>query len=313
MTRRLTLYAVLTLGIIAISFGAILIRLTHGVPVIAIAVWRLGVATLLLLPLGLQARYRHGVTGHDWWIGAVSGAFLALHFLFWISSLEKTSVASSVVLVDTSPIFVGLGAALFLHERPSAALRTGIILSVTGAAIIGWGDFRASGGALVGDFLALTGAVMAAGYLILGRYVRPHIPLLPYLIVTYGMAALVLLVGALAAHVPIVGFASINYLYLICLAVGPQLVGHSTFNWALRYLSAGTVAVITLGEPIGATVLAYLLLGERVHWLQGLGAVIILIGIYLSLRGEGKNDERPRPSGERCAEDRMGCCPHAAP
>lgn len=290
MIGRIPLYSILALGIIAISFGAILIRLTHGVPVLTIAAWRLGIAAALLLPVGLRSQYRQGVAVRDWLIGAASGVFLAFHFLFWISSLEKTSVASAVVLVDTSPIFVGIGAALFLHERPSAALSAAICLSVGGAVLISWGDFHASGAALIGDLLALIGALMAAGYLILGRHVRPHVPLLPYLTVTYGTAACVLLIGVIIARVSLAGFASINYLYLVLLALGPQLLGHSTLNWALRYLSAGTVAVITLGEPIGATLLAYLILGEGVSLLKGIGGTIILAGIYLSLRGEGKTD-----------------------
>ncbi len=146
------------------------------------------------------------------------------------------------------------------------------------------------GAAFVGDLLAVIGALMAAGYLVLGRRVRPHVPLLPYLTITYSTAAFVLLGGAIIARVPLAGFASINYLYLVLLALGPQLLGHSTLNWALRYLSAGTVAVITLGEPIGATLLAYLILSEPVHWLQGLGGTIILVGIYLSLCREGEAD-----------------------
>ena len=291
MIGRAPLYLILTIGIIAISFGAILIRLTHNVPVLTIAAWRLGAATLILIPFGLRPHYRSAVTAREWQLGMASGVFLAFHFLFWIASLEKTSVASSVVLVDTSPVFVGLGALLFLRERPSRYLIAAIGLAVSGAVVIGWGDFHAHGTALIGDLLALAGALMAAGYLIIGRRVRPRVPLLPYLTVTYGTAALVLLIGAAVTRTRLVGFTGIDYLYLLLLAVGPQLIGHSTFNWALRYLSAGTVAVITLGEPIGAALLAFLILGERVGWLNGIGGTVILIGIYLSLRGEGRINE----------------------
>jgi len=289
MIPRRVLYPLIALGITAISFGAILIRLTNGVPVLSIAAWRLGVAVLILAPFGWSARYRTE-TSRDWLIGAASGVFLAFHFILWIASLKKTSVASSVVLVDTSPIFVGIGAALFLKERPRVSLIAAIGLSVIGGAIIGWGDFRTSGEALTGDLLALGGAVMAAGYLILGRRVRPRIALLPYLLVSYGTAAGILLAGTGLTHSPLFGFAGRNYLYLFLLAIGPQLLGHGTFNWSLRYLSAGTVAVLTLGEPIGASALAYLILGEEMTWLKGIGAGVILIGIYLSLRMEEDRD-----------------------
>ncbi len=287
MTPRRLLYPLIPIGIVAMSFGAILIRLSAGIPVLSLAAWRLGVAVLLLSPFGLARLNVDRPRVHDKHIAMGSGIFLAFHFILWIASLEKTSVASSVVLVDTSPIFVGIGAWAFLGERPRAGLIVGICLSVTGGAIIGWGDMQISGEALIGDLLALGGAVMAAGYLILGRRVRPRMQLLPYLTVSYGTAAVILLAGALITRSPLTGFSSVDYLYLVLLAVGPQLLGHGTLNWALRYLPAGTVAVITLGEPIGATVLAYLILGEGATWLKGIGAMIILVGIYLSLQGEG--------------------------
>ena len=286
MTSRRTLYPLIALGIVAISFGAILIRLLPDIPVLSIAAWRLGVAVILLAPLGGARLRRTPPRRADLLTGLGSGVFLAFHFILWISSLEYTSVASSVVLVDTSPIFVGLGAWVFLRERPRGWLIAGIVLSVIGGGVIGWGDMRATGEALVGDLLALGGAAMAAGYLILGRRVRPRVDIIPYLTITYGTAAAVLLVGTGITHAPLIGFSGREYLYLVLLAVGPQLLGHGTINWALRHLSAGTVAVLTLGEPIGATALAYLILGEGLTWLKGIGAAAILTGIYLSLRGE---------------------------
>ncbi len=286
MIPRRILYPLIGAGIVAISFGAILIRLIDGVPVLSLAAWRLGVAVLILAPFGVARMQVETPRLRDGLIAVGSGVFLALHFILWITSLGKTSVASSVVLVDTSPIFVGIGAWVFLRERPRAGLIAGIFLSVAGVAIIGWGDMRASGEALIGDLLAGGGALMAAGYLLFGRRVRPRMHLIYYLALSYGTAAVILLVGAIITRSPLSGFSEIDYLYLVLMAVGPQIIGHGTLNWALRYLSAGTVAVITLGEPIGATVLAYLILGEGMTWLKGIGAAIILTGIYMSLRGE---------------------------
>ncbi len=286
MNRGPFLYAAVAVAIIAISFGATLIRLAGDAPVLTIAAWRLAISFLLLLPILAPRRPLAAMGRPELFLSVGSGFFLSLHFILWIFSLRDTSVASSVVLVSTSPIFVGLGSRFVLRERLSRALILAIGLSVLGAVIIGWGDLRIGGRAVYGDLLALSGAVMASAYFLLGRRVRRTTPLASYILTAYGTAAVFLLAGCLVASQPLSGFPASTYLYLLLLALGPQLVGHSTFNWALRYLSASTVAILTLGEPIGATLIAYLILGEGVTPLKGIGAGIILIGIYLSLRQE---------------------------
>jgi len=269
----------LLLGVVAVSFSAILIRLTHS-PSLVVAAWRLTLAAGVLIPWSL-ARGR-GLSKHGLLLSLLSGAFLALHFSAWIESLRHTTVASSVVLVTTNPIFVGLFS-LALGEPPTRPLWQGIGLSTLGGVLIGWGDFALGGSALWGDLLALGGAVMASGYLLVGRRMRRHGELLPYVATAYGTAALLLL-GAMCLFsgekLPLRG----DWLWIGLLALGPQLVGHTSFNRALRSLPAPAVAVAILGEPVGAALWAFLVFGEGIAPLQGVGMVLVLLGIARALR-----------------------------
>ncbi len=284
MKKEILLPSTLTLGIIVISFGAIIIRMIEGASVFAISAWRLGVASIVLLPFALHRGALRSVGLRAALLSGLSGAFLSAHFILWVASLDYTSVASSVVLVSTSPIFVGLGARLFINEPPSFILKVAIALAVGGGVIIGWGDMRLGGTALQGDLLAIGGAIMAAGYLLIGRRVRQGVQISGYAVMTYGTAAVLLIIICLAMGRQVAGFSSMDYLWLILLGLGPQLIGHTSLNWALEYLQASIVSIVTLGEPIGATILAYLIFGERVTATKAIGGAIILIGIYLGMR-----------------------------
>ena len=286
MISRPLLYGLIVLAIVTVSFSAILIRLAGEAPVLTIAAWRLALATFFLIPFFIKGRRRGTLARRDVALCLLSGAFLALHFIFWIASLRHTSVASSVMLVSTVPIFMGIGSLVFLKERVSSSLWLAIALSVCGGVIIGWGDVQIDSGGLYGDLMAVGGALMASAYFLIGRRVRQRLPLSVYIFLSYGTAACVLLLTTLGTQTPLVGFSPLVYLYLALLAVGPQLIGHTTFNWTLKYLPAATVAVLILGEPIGSTLLAYLLLGEILTLLKGIGAALILVGIYFSLRKE---------------------------
>ncbi len=284
MKSKMLLPAALTLGIVVISFGAIIIRMVSEASVFAISAWRLGVASAILLPVSLGRGTLKSISMRNLLLSALSGLFLSLHFVLWIASLDYTSVASSVVLVSISPIFVGLGARLFLHEPPSRLLKLAIVLAVGGSVVIGWGDMRLGGTALQGDLLAVGGAFMAAGYLLIGRRVRREVPLSGYALATYGTATIILLIVCLAMGEPLVGFSKVDYVWLVLLGLGPQLIGHTSLNWALEYLQASVVSIVTLAEPIGATILAYIIFGEALTLTKALGGAIILAGIYLGMR-----------------------------
>lgn len=270
----------LSIGVAAISTAAPLIKLIPEVPSVLVAASRLGFASLILLPLGW--RHRHAVGRHQPALVLAAGLCLALHFVSWIASLRYTSVASSVILVTLTPLLLVPASYLMWGERPTRRLGLGIGLAIGGSVCIAWNDFQLSPPqALYGDLLALGGAVMMAAYLVCGRLVRPSVPLPLYAGLVYACAALCLWAVCLLSPVSILGYAGSAYLILLLLGLGPQLIGHTVVNWALAYLSPTIVAVILLAEPVGASLLAWLWLGESVSWLQGGGGALILTGIGL--------------------------------
>ncbi|HEX8681594.1 MAG TPA: DMT family transporter [Ardenticatenaceae bacterium] len=282
---------VLLLGVFAVSTGSIFARLADA-PALVIAAYRCTLATLILLPIAsISARDElRRLARREWMLAFGAGFFLALHFATWISSLDYTSVASSVVLVTTNPIWVGLLTPFISSDRISRATALGILLSVTGGVVISAGDFQVGGTALLGDGLALLGAMAAAVYLLLGRRLRQNLSLVSYVVVCYGSAALLLLALVAVLRLPMTGYTPETYLWLLAMAVVPQIIGHTSYNWALGFFSASLIAVSLLGEPIGATVLAYLVLGESVGWVTLVGGAIILAGIYFAARGESQSE-----------------------
>jgi len=281
----LPLYSVLLMGVVAVSFGAILVRFAEA-PSLVIATYRLVLASLIVAPVGLLRRWgelRALSRGDLAWAG-LSGALLTLHFAFWISSLEYTTVASSVVFVSTSPIFVGVASHFLTRDKLSLAMSAGIAVALLGGMVIGWNDLELGGQALRGDLLAIVGAVMVGGYFMAGRKLRPTTSLLAYVTVVYSVAALGALVLCVLTEQRLAGYSVQTYVMLLLLAVGPQIIGHSSLNWALRHLPAAAVGVVTLGEPVGSTVLACLLLSEVPSPLKVAGGGLILAGIYLSLQ-----------------------------
>jgi drug/metabolite transporter (DMT)-like permease len=278
-----SLFFLIPIGILAVSTASIFIKLCDA-PALIIATYRMVFASLILLPYALYKR-----TGRTWgkqeigWL-ILSGLFLSFHFAFWIASLKYTSVASSVVLVSTHPIFVGIGSRLFLKERMEFYLILGIVLSVLGSAFISYGDMTFSERALMGDGLALLGAMTASGYFLVGRKMRKSQDLFSYILPVYSTAALALIVFSLAFQEAFWGYSTSAYFYFLLLALIPQLIGHTTFNWALKYLPVSMVAITILGEPIGSTILAYFILDEGLTSWKVLGGVLILAGILIALR-----------------------------
>ncbi|HNX96262.1 MAG TPA: DMT family transporter [Candidatus Aminicenantes bacterium] len=289
---------VLALGIAAVSSAALFIRRAQaGAPSLSIAAYRLSLAALVLLPWA-SLRYRgelRRLARRECRLAGLAGLFLAVHFATWISSLEYTSVASSVVLVSTSPLWVALAGWLFLGEPLSQRTLAGLALAVAGGLVVGLGD-RGAGAAsapLLGNGLALAGALAAAGYWLIGRRLRRTLSLIPYVALVYGAAAVILLALALAAGLPLAGFSAPTWGCFALLALLPQLLGHSSFNWALAHLPAAFVAVATLGEPIGATMLAFLVLGEAPGTIRIIGAATILAGILLALLPSRRGADAP--------------------
>ncbi len=279
------LFILLPIGIFAISTASIFIKFCEA-PALIIATYRMVLASLMLMPFACYKKKWKGWERNEigWFL--FSGLFLSLHFAFWIASLQYTSVASSVVLVTTHPIFVGIGGWIFLKERPGLNLVFGIGLSILGSGLIGYGDMTLSKEALMGDGLALLGAMAASGYLLIGRKMRKDQNLFSYIFPVYSMSGLILILLSIIFQKSFFGYSSSTYFYLFLLALVPQLIGHTTFNWALKYLPATVVAITILGEPIGSTLLAYFILGEGLTIWKVLGGISIFAGILIALKKE---------------------------
>lgn len=284
---------VLGMGLIAISFASIFIKLCPA-PSLVIAAYRLGIASAFYI---VFTRIRYGPIisripkSQRLWLLA-SGSFLTIHFATWITSLKYTSVASSVVLVQSAPVFVAIGSILFLHEKPTKLLLLGIVIAFSGTFLISAHDFSLDRNSLVGNLLAVAGAIGAAGYLLIGRKLRAEIATFHYVTVVYSVAALWLVLFAGLSGGRFTGYESSTYWLFIAIALIPQVIGHTTVNWALKYFSATAVAVIILGEPIGASILALVILKETLSGMKIIGGCIILAGVILALLGESRQRSR---------------------
>lgn len=293
-----------SLGIVFVSTASIFIRFAQEqASSIVIAAIRLLIASLVLVPWAV-IKYRNefiALSMKNIGRGALSGLFLALHFGCWITSLEYTSVASSVVLVTTTPLWVALFSPLVLKESIRRYVIIGLAVSMTGGVIVGLGhacEFTGGrlicheqilgGNAMLGNFLALIGAWMAAGYMMMGRQLRKKLNTISYTAFVYGVAALILLVVTLLRAEPVFSYEPKTYLWLLALGIIPQLLGHSLFNYSLKYLSAAYVSLTLLGEPIGTIILALIFLKESPTLLEGVGSVLILFGIVVGSLGKTK-------------------------
>ena len=287
-------FAGVSIGIIAISFASIFIKFCDDVPSIMIATYRLTLSSIILLIIAKSKGIRlSSFNKKRLLLGMLGGLFLSLHFSFWISSLKFTSVASSVVLVATNPIFVGIFSYLFFKEKQPTELILGIILSFSGSIILAVGDSGLQGLAvqnpsfLLGDILAFLGAIMASGYLVVGSKLREEMDVLSYTSMVYTFSAFFLLIASISSGLPFAGYKQSSYFYMVLLAIIPQLIGHTAFNWALKHLKASMVAITILGEPIGASILAYIILGETIRSFQSIGIIFIFLAIIIaSIKGK---------------------------
>ena len=281
---RATLALAVAGSILAVSTAATLIRLSEASPV-AIAFHRLLYATLMLLPFAAwRARAElRALAARDWLGLSAVGVVLALHFAAWITSLDLTSVASSVLLVTLHPVLVALASQRLYGEGLTPRGFGGVALALVGGAVILWGDRGGGAAPLVGDALALVGALAAATYFLAGRGYRRRLPLLAYVVPVYAASALtlgVLLVALPAPYGgPVLGYPLREHLLFLALAAVPMVLGHTVLNWALKYVPAPVIATTVLGEPVGASVLALVVLGEAPPLLTVAGGALVLLGI----------------------------------
>lgn len=276
-------YIAVIIGVIAVSTSAILVKLAGDAPAGIIAFYRMFFAVVMMAPFVIF-KYKNEIKTipkRDWLLATLSGIFLALHFILWFESLNYTSVASSVVLVTLQPIFAFIGTYFFFGERFSVAAIISMFITLLGSFIIGWGDFQISGLALFGDILALLGAITVTGYFLLGQKLRRSLSLTTYTFIVYGISAMTLLLYNIVLGNNFVAYSFDIWGLFIALAIIPTFLGHSLFNWALKWLSTSTISMAVVFEPIGASILAYFILGEVVTSFQWLGGTIVIFGLFL--------------------------------
>ncbi|WP_256684192.1 DMT family transporter [Halococcus qingdaonensis] len=281
-------FAALAIAVVAVSTSAILVRFSTA-PSIVKAFYRVLFTTLLLVPFAV-VRHRDAfsrLTVRDWLVAGAGGVALAIHFASWFESLEFTSVAASVTIVQSQVLFVAIGASWLLAEHVTRRTIAGMALALVGIATLSIGDSLtgavAGSAPLYGNALALVGAVCAAGYVLAGRSLRQRIPLIPYVIVVYSVCAIVLLALVLADGAALTDYPASEWLLFAGMAIGPGIFGHTVLNWALAHLESSVVSVSLLGEPIGSALLA-LLLGEVPSALTVVGGAVILLGITVTAR-----------------------------
>jgi drug/metabolite transporter (DMT)-like permease len=273
-------FIVLGIALLAVSNGAIFARLAAA-PALAIAAWRVGLALIVVLPLAFFAPRPQISSPASMARAAWAGVLLALHFACWIASLEHTTIARSVLFVSTSPIWVALVQFLARGAAPSRTTLLALALAIAGAAIVSGGG-RGRDAALTGDLLALAGGLAMAGYFLLSRAAQAELPFRSYLGIAYGIAAAVLWASVLLTGTQAAGFDARTWWALGGMAAISQLVGHSGYNWSLRHLDPLFVAVVSVGEPVLASLLGWWLLDEALDARTGIGGLSILAGIALA-------------------------------
>ena len=283
-------YIAIIIGVLSVSTSAILVKLAVGVPAGIIANYRLLLAVLIMAPYVLL-KYREelkSIKKKDWLLTTLAGVFLAFHFILWFESLNYTSVASSVVLVTLQPIFAFLGTYLIFGERFSLGAVISMIIALAGSFIISWGDFQIGGMALFGDILAFLGAIAITGYFLLGQKLRRSLSLMTYTFIVYGTSSITLIIYNLILSNDFTGYTKNHWLIFLALAIFPTFFGHTIFNWALKWVSTSRISMAIVFEPIGASILAYFILGEVITDSQWLGGFIVIFGLFLFIMSTSK-------------------------
>jgi drug/metabolite transporter (DMT)-like permease len=284
---------VLCLGVVGLSTSGPLARLATSPP-LTIAFWRLTFSLAIVaaaLAWTEEWRALRTVSRRDLGLAAAAGAALALHFWSWIASLGLTSVAASVVLVNLHPLIIVTGSAWLLGERATRAEGLGLVLAMVGGVIVAVGEVAPDGArpsSVVGNLLAIVGALTVGIYYVVGRHLRARLPLWSYVGLVYGACWLVVLLLVVLTNAPARPTSAGDWPLFLAIAAGPMLLGHTGFNWALRYVPAYVVSLVILGEPVGAAVLAWAVpaIGEVPSPSTLLGGAILLCGLAVAARGQ---------------------------
>jgi len=275
------IYIILAVGIFIISFSGILIKVIIA-PALIIAFYRVFLSSIFLTPL-FFLKFKDSLKHFLNIKPILVGFLLALHFYAWISAVQLTNVANAVIFIAIQPLFTLLLEYLFAKEDLRKGVITGVILALLGSVIISFSDFHIILARFYGDMLAVLAAFLAACYLFLGRSFRKNIKYIPYIYIVYTYCAFFLFIFVLISGHSFTGYSTINYSYIIILALGPTLIGHSILNLSIRYIPATIVSLAILGEPIVTTILAMFILNETLTIPTIVGGVLILFGLYRAI------------------------------
>ncbi|EPD50495.1 hypothetical protein HMPREF1210_02464 [Paenisporosarcina sp. HGH0030] len=272
----------IAVGVLAVALSAIFVKLANADAGV-IAFYRMLFSVLIMAPIFFW-KYTSEIkqlTKRDWTFSLVAGIFLAFHFILWFESLNYTSVASSTVLVTLQPIFAFAGTYFFFKERLSLKTIVSGVIALGGSILISWGDFRISGSALYGDVLALIACALVTAYLLFGQDVRQRLSLVTYTFVVYGISTITLFFYVLIKGESFGPYPADDWLWFILLAIVPNLLGHTLFNWSLKYVSTNVISIAILFEPVGAAILAFYIFDEYLITTQIIGGIIVIAGIVL--------------------------------
>ena len=275
-------YVAIAIGVISVSLSAIFVKLSSAESAV-IAFYRMLFSVLIMSPVFLL-KYKSELKllqKRDWIFSIVAGVFLAFHFILWFESLNYTSVASSTVLVTLQPIFAFIGTYLFFKEKVAFQSIVAVIVAISGSLLISWGDFRVSGAALYGDGLALIACAFITGYLLFGQDVRKRLSLMTYTMVVYSVSTITLFFYVLFMGQSFGPYESNDWLLFVMLAIVPNLLGHTLFNWSLKWVSTNTISIAILFEPVGAAILAFFIFNEKLILSQVIGGIIVILGILM--------------------------------
>ncbi len=275
-------YVVIIIGVLSVSLSAIFVKLTSADAGV-IAFYRMFFSVLIMLPIFLL-KYKHEITTlskKDWIFSTFAGVFLAFHFILWFESLNYTSVASSTVLVTLQPIFAFVGTYFLFKEKIAMKTIIAALIAILGSVIISWGDFMLSGTALYGDLLALAGCALITAYLLFGQDVRKRLSLITYTFVVYSISTVTLFIYVLLKGESFGPYSASDWFWFILLALIPNLLGHTLFNWAIKWVSTNVISIAILFEPVGAAILAYYVFNEGLSVTQILGGIVVIAGILL--------------------------------
>lgn len=275
-------YIPIIVGVFSVALSAIFVKMTSADSGVT-AFYRMLFSVLIMSPV-FFLKYTHEISKlskRDWLFTSIAGVFLAFHFILWFESLNYTSVASSTVLVTLQPLFAFAGTYFFFKEKLSIKTLVAGAIAILGSVLIGYGDFKVSGSALYGDLLALIACALITAYLLFGQDVRKRLSLVTYTFVVYSISTITLFFYIVFKGESFGPYPASEWMWFLLLALIPNLLGHTLFNWALKWVSTNVISIAILFEPVGAAILAYFVLGEYLSVSQIVGGSVVLAGIML--------------------------------